>query len=60
MQRVRREEMGLRQSEEEDDPSAPRLVRFQGRPKDMTPKAGILQALGWVWPNKFGYVLKAI
>lgn len=57
MQRLRREEMGLAQEGEgeEDDPYAPQLVRFQGRPKDMTPKAGILQALGWVWPSKFGY-----
>lgn len=35
----------------EEDPS---LVRFQGRPKDMTPKAAILLALGWAWPDKFG------
>ena len=33
----------------------PRLVRFQGRPNDMTPKAKILQALGQVHP-KFRYV----
>lgn len=33
--------------------SAPRLVRFQGRPKDLTPKAQILRALGWLYPVKF-------
>lgn len=32
----------------------PSLLRFQGRPKDMTPKAAMLQVLGWAWPEKFG------
>ncbi|KXX80820.1 Cytochrome c heme lyase [Madurella mycetomatis] len=32
----------------------PTLVRFQGRPKDMTPKAAMLQMLGRVYPSKFG------
>ena len=32
----------------------PTLIRFQGRPKDMTPKATMLQVLGWVYPSKFG------
>lgn len=31
----------------------PTLIRFQGRPKDMTPKASILQLLGRVYPSKF-------
>lgn len=59
VQRIRREELGLQKDVtvgNEDHPYQPQLVRFQGRPKDMTPKAGILQALGWVWPTKFGYV----
>ncbi|KAI9786112.1 MAG: holocytochrome c synthase [Geoglossum umbratile] len=34
-------------------PSPPRLLRFMGRPKDMTPKATILQLLGWVYPSRF-------
>lgn len=34
----------------------PRLLRFQGRPQDLTPKARILQTLGWLYPAKFGYV----
>jgi cytochrome c heme-lyase len=56
VEKLRREELGLRiQAADEVDQYQPRLVRFQGRPKDMTPKAGILQALGWVWPTKFGY-----
>lgn len=36
-----------------NEESEPRLVRFQGRPKDLTPKAQILQALGWLYPAKF-------
>jgi len=32
----------------------PRLVRFQGRPRDMTPKAAMIQVLGKAWPAKFG------
>lgn len=31
----------------------PRLIRFQGRPKEMTPKAKILQALGQIYPSRF-------
>ena len=36
-----------------NEESAPRLIRFQGRPKELTPKAQILQALGWLYPAKF-------
>ena len=32
----------------------PRLLRFMGRPKDMTPKASMLQVMGWMYPSKFG------
>ncbi|PNP37400.1 cytochrome c heme lyase [Trichoderma gamsii] len=32
----------------------PTLIRFQGRPKDLTPKATMLQVLGWIYPSKFG------
>ena len=31
----------------------PSLIRFQGRPKDLTPKATMLQVLGWIYPSKF-------
>ncbi len=31
----------------------PRLIRFMGRPGDLTPKARMLDALGRVWPSKF-------
>ena len=33
----------------------PRLLRFQGRPREMTPKAKVLQALGQLYPAKFKY-----
>ncbi|KAF2424894.1 hypothetical protein EJ08DRAFT_652218 [Tothia fuscella] len=32
----------------------PALIRFMGRPTDMTPKAQFLQTMGWVWPGKYG------
>lgn len=31
----------------------PTLNRFQGRPKEMTPKATMMQVLGWLYPSKF-------
>ena len=40
-------------SSEED---SPRLVRFQGRPNEMTPKAKLIQAMGQIYPSKFQYV----
>jgi cytochrome c heme-lyase len=36
-----------------DEESTPRLLRFQGRPNELTPKAQMLQALGWLYPAKF-------
>lgn len=38
----------------EGEPPQPSLIRFQGRPKEMTPKAAMLQVLGWLYPAKFG------
>ncbi|KAL4994805.1 cytochrome c/c1 heme lyase-domain-containing protein [Aspergillus recurvatus] len=32
----------------------PRLVRFQGRPQELTPKAQFFQILGQLYPAKFG------
>jgi hypothetical protein len=32
----------------------PSLIRFQGRPKELTPKAYMMQVLGWVYPSKYG------
>ena len=34
----------------------PRLMRFMGRPGDLTPKARMIDVLGRVWPSKFGLV----
>lgn len=33
---------------------SPGLVRFQGRPKDITPKAAMFQVMGWIYPGAFG------
>jgi len=38
---------------EDESQVAPSLMRFQGRPKDMTPKAAMIQVLGWMYPAKF-------
>ncbi|KAI0887894.1 cytochrome c/c1 heme-lyase [Annulohypoxylon maeteangense] len=32
---------------------SPSLVRFQGRPQDMTPKAAMFQVMGWLYPGAF-------
>jgi cytochrome c heme-lyase len=49
--------MALRRLEaREGGQEQPTLVRFQGRPKDMTPKAAMLQMMGWLYPSKFEYV----
>lgn len=45
---------GARLGAREEDVGQPRLSRFMGRPKDMTPKASMLQLLGWISPNTFG------
>lgn len=31
----------------------PSLVRFMGRPSELTPKARMLQVLGWLYPSKY-------
>lgn len=31
----------------------PKLLRFQGRPKDMTPKAAMVQFMAWIYPTGF-------
>ena len=41
----------------EEEVTRPRLVRFQGRPNEMTPKAKIMQAMGQIYPSKFRYSL---
>ena len=32
----------------------PSLVRFMGRPDEPTPKARIMQFMGWMWPTRYG------
>ena len=51
-QEVREEEWraGLTRGE---DAEGPRLVRFQGRPREMTPKAALIQFMGRVYPTMF-------
>ncbi|KAI4096639.1 MAG: hypothetical protein LQ344_000778 [Seirophora lacunosa] len=34
--------------------AAPKLLRFQGRPNEMTPKARVLEFMGRMYPTKFG------
>ncbi len=50
--------MALRRLEakEGSEETAPTLIRLQGRPKDMTPKAAMIQVAGWLYPSKFEYV----
>jgi cytochrome c heme-lyase len=38
----------------EDEVPQPKLIRFQGRPKELTPKATMIQILGWIYPSAFG------
>ncbi|KAI1387339.1 cytochrome c/c1 heme-lyase [Hypoxylon trugodes] len=40
--------------EKEVEDLSPSLVRFQGRPQDMTPKAAMFQVMGWIYPGAFG------
>lgn len=40
-----------RSKEEELQPC---LVKFQGRPQELSPKARFMQTLGWLYPAKFG------
>ena len=48
-------ELATRRFEVEEGSTAePTLIRFQGRPKEMTPKAAMIQMMARVWPSKFG------
>jgi cytochrome c heme-lyase len=40
----------------EEDVPQPKLLRFMGRPKEMTPKAAMIQVMGWIYPSAFGFV----
>ncbi|KAL9126687.1 MAG: hypothetical protein Q9217_004298 [Psora testacea] len=48
------EEMVLNGTWRPREGDAPRLLRFMGRPGDMTPKARMLDWLGRLYPAKFG------
>lgn len=37
----------------EDEVSQPKLIRFMGRPKEMTPKAALIQIMGKIYPSAF-------
>ncbi len=37
----------------EEQVTKPKLLRFQGRPNDITPKARMLEFLGRIYPAKF-------
>jgi cytochrome c heme-lyase len=50
----RRTALGLAAKSPQEEASEPKLVRFQGRPKEPTPKARVLSLLGQVFPNSFG------
>ncbi|KAI2628194.1 cytochrome c heme lyase [Xylaria nigripes] len=39
--------------EKEVEELSPSLIRFQGRPKDITPKAAVFQVMGTLFPSKF-------
>lgn len=41
------------EAQEGGEQEQPSLIRFQGRPKDMTPKAAMMQVMGWLYPSKF-------
>jgi cytochrome c heme-lyase len=43
----------LLQGANEDEVLQPKLIRFMGRPKDMTPKAAMVQVLGWIYPSYY-------
>lgn len=44
---------GLDVGANEENVSQPKLIRFQGRPKEMTPKAAMIQLIGKVYPSAF-------
>ena len=47
--------MALRRLElQEGESEQPTLLRFQGRPKEMTPKAAMIQMMARLYPSKFG------
>jgi cytochrome c heme-lyase len=37
----------------EELPREPKLLRFEGRPRDLTPKARMLSVMAWLYPSRF-------
>ena len=50
----RRRQRGVLYGEVVAAEDGPKLLRFMGRPGDMTPKARLWQALGWAAPERYG------
>lgn len=50
----RGEENNMIDAVRDQDASQPKLMRFMGRPKEMTPKAAMIQVMGWIYPSAFG------
>lgn len=42
------------ESSDKEMAQRPKLLKFQGRPGELTPKAQILSMLGWAYPSRFG------
>jgi cytochrome c heme-lyase len=40
----------------EEEVPQPKLIRFMGRPKDMSPRAAMLQFRGWIYPSRYACV----
>lgn len=50
----RGEENNMIDAARDQDAPQPKLIRFMGRPKEMTPKAAMIQVMGWIYPSAFG------
>jgi cytochrome c heme-lyase len=48
---------GLDVGANEEEVVQPKLIRFMGRPKEMTPKAAMIQIMGKIYPSAYAYVL---
>ena len=56
MLKQRRENLGYKPTPSSEE-QGPKLLRFMGRPGDRTPKASVMQALSWAFPERYGFVL---
>lgn len=52
-QACKRGEEGFDERDLRTAAARPKLMRFMGRPGDMTPKARMLDVLGRIWPSQF-------